>query len=94
MDKELVDDYMEPAGYRFAETPLLSVIKWGSTAFYSIDVELIKFWENRGFEFTVDGNLEHYSYGKELLENGMPAWPEEGSIMQMDGYIIVNLQND
>lgn len=94
LDKELIDDYMEPAGYRFAETPLLSVIKWGSVAFYSIDVELIKFWENRGFQFTVDGNLEHYSYGKALLEKGMPAWPEKGSIIQMDDYIIVNLQND
>lgn len=94
LDKELVADYMEPAGYRFAETPLLSVIKWGSTAFYGTDIELIKFWENRGFSFTVDGTIEHYAYGEELLEKGMPAWPEEGSIIQMDGYILVNLQNN
>ena len=61
--------------------------------FYSIDIELIKFWENRGFRFTVDGNLEHYKEGNRMREEGMPAWPEEGSIVQTDGYIIVNLDN-
>ena len=93
LDEELLEEYMEPAGYRFAETPLLSVIKWGSRAFYSTDVEMIKFWENRGFQFTVDRNLEHYKYGEKLLEAGMPSWPEEGSILQMEDYIIVNLDN-
>lgn len=94
LDEELIADYMEPAGYRFAETPLLSVIKWGSVAFYSTDIEMIKFWENRGFRFTVDRDLSHYKHGKELVEAGMPSWPEKGSILQMEDCIIVNLNNN
>lgn len=94
LDDDLLEEYVDELGYVYAETPLLSVIKWGSVAFYSNDVELIKFWENRGFSFVVDGNLEHYAYGKQLLAEGMPSWPEEGSIVQMDGYIIVNLENN
>lgn len=94
LDEEMIQDYMEPAGYRFAETPLLSVIKWGSVAFYATDIEMVKFWENRGFQFIVDRNPEHYLYGKELLEEGMPSWPEKGSILQMEDCIIVNLDNN
>lgn len=94
LDEEMVEDYMEPAGYRFAETPLLSVIKWGSVAFYATDIEMVKFWENRGFQFIVDRNPEHYLYGKKLLEEGMPSWPEKGSILQMEDCIIVNLDNN
>lgn len=94
LDEEMIQDYMEPAGYRFAETPLLSVIKWGSVAFYATDIEMVKFWKNRGFQFIVDRNPEHYLYGKELLEEGMPSWPEKGSILQMEDCIIVNLDNN
>lgn len=93
LDDNLLESYVNDLGYVYAETPLLSVIKWGTVAFYGNDIELIRFWENRGFSFVVDGNQEHYKYAKQLLEDGMPSWPEEGSIIQMDGYIIVNLGN-
>lgn len=93
LDEELLEEYMEPQGYRFAETPLLSVIKWGSTAFYGHDVELIKFWENRGFTFVTDRELSHYEYGRQQIAEGMPSWPEAGSIVQMEDYILVNLDN-
>lgn len=93
IDDDLLAEYMEPQGYRFAETPLLSVIKWGSTAFYAHDIELIKFWENRGFTLVADRDLSHYEYGNRLVEEGMPSWPEEGSIVQMEGYILINLDN-
>lgn len=93
IDEELLAEYMEPQGYRFAETPLLSVVKWGSTAFYGHDIELIKFWENRGFSFVADRDITHYEYGNQLVEEGMPSWPEDGSIVQMDGYILINLDN-
>lgn len=93
IDKDMLASYLGPHGYRFAETPLLSILDWGTWAFFNTDVELVKFWESRGFDFEEDRDIEHYDYARELLKQGMPSWPEEGSIIQMDGYIIVNLDN-
>lgn len=89
VDPEIFAKYNTPYGYAAAETPQLSMIKWGATAFYGFDRELIAFWKMHGFTFTEDGNLNHYEEAKTLMENG-PVWPEKGSIVQMDDYIIVN----
>lgn len=93
IDSEMLPSYIGPYGYRFAETPLLSVLDWGTWAFYRTDVELVKFWENRGYDLLEDRDIGHYEYANKLIENGMPSWPEEGSIIQMENYIIVNLDN-
>ena len=92
IDEDIFEKYNTPNGYVAAETPLLSTINWGATAFYGFDRELIKFWEMHGFTFEEDGVLEHYDYAEELMKDG-PVWPEEGSIVEQDDYIIVNFGN-
>lgn len=92
MNEELFEKYNTPAGYATAETPQLSFINWGTTAFHYFDRELIKFWEMHGFSFAEDGNLEHIANAKEMMKDG-PAWPKEGSIVEMEDYIIVNFGN-
>lgn len=90
LNEELLDKYYDAQkGYAFAETPRLSVIEWGASAFYGFDRQLIKFWKMIGFTFTEDGSLEHYREARELMEDG-PVWPEPGSIVEQDDYIIVN----
>ncbi len=89
VDKDIFEEYNSPQGYAFAETPRLSFIEWGAVAFYGFDRELIKFWEMHGYQFVEDGNLAHYEEAKALMKNG-PIWPQEGSIVEMDEYIIVN----
>lgn len=89
LDEEIFEKYDFPEGYAAAETPRLSVIDWGATAFFHFDRELIKFWSMHGFTFTEDNNIEHYDEARELME-GKPAWPEAGSIVETDSYIIVN----
>lgn len=89
VDEELFEVYNTPRGYAFAETPRLSFITWGATAFYDFDRELVKFWKMHGFEFQEDGNLDHYKEARALFQDG-PSWPEEGSIVEMGDYIIVN----
>lgn len=89
IDPDIFEKYNTPYGYAAAETPQLSMIKWGATAFYGFDRELIAFWKMHGFTFTEDGNLSHYEEAKTLMENG-PVWPQKGAIVQMDDYIIVN----
>lgn len=89
VDPDIFEKYNTPYGYAAAETPQLSMIKWGATAFYGFDRELIAFWKMHGFTFTEDGNIDHYYEAKALMENG-PVWPQQGSIVQMEDYIIVN----
>ena len=75
-----------------AETPILSVVKWGARAFYGFDRELVKFWKMHGITLYEDGNQSHYEEAQKLFESG-PVWPEEGSVVEADGYIIVNFGN-
>lgn len=89
VDPEIFEKYNTPYGYAAAETPQLSMIKWGATAFYGFDRELIAFWKMHGFTFAEDGNQAHYDEARELMKDG-PVWPKQGSIVQADGYIIVN----
>lgn len=92
LDEELFEKYNTPMGYATAETPQLSFITWGATAFYGFDRELIKFWNMHGFSFTEDGNLGHYDHARAVMKNG-PVWPEAGSIVETDDNIIVNFGN-
>lgn len=92
VDEELFEKYNTPYGYAAAETPLLSTINWGATAFYGFDRELIKFWKMHGFTFVEDGNLAHYEEAKRLMQDA-PVWPQAGSVVETDEYIIVNFGN-
>ena len=92
VDESLFEEYNTPYGYTFVETPHLSFISWGATAFYQFDRELIKFWNMHGFNFREDSDLEHYKAAKEIMKGG-PAWPKEGSVVEMEDYIIVNFGN-
>lgn len=92
VDTGLWEKYSTPEGYAAAETPLLSVVKWGARAFYGFDRELVKFWKMHGITLYEDGNQSHYEEAQKLFESG-PVWPEEGSVVEADGYIIVNFGN-
>ena len=89
IDEDLFAAYDTPDGYLIGESPHLSFINWGATAFYHFDRQLIKFWAMHGITLYEDGNLTHYEDAKELMENG-PVWPQKGSIVEMEDYIIVN----
>lgn len=92
IDEEIFAKYDTPKGYVAAESPLLSFINWGAVAFYGFDRELIKFWEMHGFSFVEDGDIGHYYEAKAMMQNG-PVWPEKGSIVETEDYIIVNFGN-
>lgn len=91
VDEEIFDKYdVEGKGYATAETPALSMIEWGIYAYGMPGSELIKFWEMHGFTFQWDDNIQHYEDAWNMMQDG-PAWPREGSIVEMEDYIIVNL---
>lgn len=90
LDEDLWEKYRTEEGYVFAETPMLSFLEWGMTAFYGFDRQIIRFWEMQGYDFTEDNDLSHYAEAGEEMRDG-PAFPEEGSVVEKEKYIIVNL---
>lgn len=93
IDERIFAKYDTPQGYAVAESPQLSFINWADKAYYGFDRELIKFWKMHGFTFTEDGNLAHYKEARKLMQ-GAPVWPQEGSIVELEEYIIVNFGSE
>lgn len=90
LDEDIWEKYRTEDGYAFAETPLLSFPEWGMTAFYGFDRQIVTFWEMQGYDFTEDNDLSHYAQAREEMQDG-PAFPEKGSVVEKETYIIVNL---
>lgn len=51
-------------------------------------VELIKFFKYLGYDFKT-GTMDMYNEAKKI-ENDLPNWPQKGSIVEMEEYIVVN----
>ncbi len=88
VDERIFDKYNTPYGYIAAETPVLSMLDWGATAFYHHDRELIKFWKMHGVTLNEDTDIDHYEEAGHLMEDA-PSWPFPGSVAELDEYIIV-----
>lgn len=90
VDPELLSLYNTEHGYAYVQTPFLSVIDWGTGAFYHTDVQLVEFMRMHGHDLTADHNYDHYLESWEIDED-MPHWPKEGSIVDMESYILIHL---
>lgn len=88
IDEHLLDKFYRDYGVWVAQTPSLSVIDWGREAFDSGE-ELMRFFGMHGHEIRTLDDWELYQKVKEQAI-GMPSFPEEGSIVDMGEYIIVN----
>lgn len=88
IDQHLLEKFYFRNALQVAQTPTLSVIRWGLEAFDS-NQELIQFLHMHGHQFNGvnDVNLIR-SYS--VSHADMPAWPKEGSIAETEDYIIIN----
>lgn len=88
IDPHLLEKYYRRNHIWVAQTPSLSVIGWGMSAFDG-NQELIKFMEMHGHSFVgVEG--EAYIREVALVHQDMPVWPAEGSIKEEEEYIVIN----
>lgn len=69
-----------------------SYISYGVNGFNEVNTELLKLFSYYGFDFK-QGTTKMYEEAKKLM-HAMPGWPQNGSIIDMGEYIIVNLGND
>lgn len=92
--KEKYYAYETPA-YVSAETPIISAMSWGITAFDGTCQQLINFWNMHGIGgihcLTDMALIEEAE--KIRTEENMPAYPQDGYIKECDDYIIINMSN-
>lgn len=94
LDEHLKEKYYQNGYYCFAETPFLSVLKWGVDAFDSTNIQIFNFWRMHGHTFIMEKDLDKYHEAREYAESSsMPSWPQDGFIEEKENYIIVKLGN-
>lgn len=89
LDPHLKEKYYTPYGYSFAGEAQNSIIEWGLYAFGYPGLELKHFLEMHGYSLQVETDKTLLEKAKSFAEQ-MPKWPEEGSIAEMDGYVVVH----
>lgn len=88
IDEHLLEKFYREYGVWVAQTPALSVIDWGRSAFGS-DAELVRFFRMHGHE--LEPYLEAGNYeAAEEYSLSLPSFPAEGSIVDVGDYIIVH----
>lgn len=91
VDEHLLEKFYRPYGLWVAQTPSLSVINWGKYAFDD-DSELIKFFVMHGYDLKPQLDKNVY-YDAEMYALDLPAYPQQGYIVDMGGYLLVNLKS-
>lgn len=93
LDPHLKEKYFSDSGYVFAETPVVSVLQWGATAFDGTSGQLIEFWKMHGYQsFHCESDLNVIEEAEQIREKeNMPGYPDDGYIAEYNNYIIVNL---
>lgn len=91
LDPHLKEKYYTPYGYSFVGDLKDSVIEWGLYAYGKPGLELQNFLEMHGYSLQVETDLELHAKAEAFAQGeGMPGWPEKGSIAVMDEYVIVH----
>ena len=79
-----------PEEKRLADMDVESVIDWSAVALEQGGAFLVDVFHYLGYEDVQSGDLALYVRARE--ENGdMPAWPEEGSVRELEEYIAVRI---
>ncbi len=88
LDEHLLEKFQREYGVWVAQTPSLSVIEWGRTAF-DTEEELIAFFAMHGYELKAyAGKTPNLEAEKEAVS--LPHFPAEGSIVDKGDYILVH----
>ena len=89
-DPYLIEKYYTPYGYYFGGEAQYSVIDWGLWAFDKPGFELANFLQMHGYQIYSTDDTEILQMLQDY-SGTMPEWPAEGSVTEMDGYVIVHL---
>lgn len=69
-------------------------MQWGLTAFDGTAAQIFNFWEMHGHSFICETDLDKIAQAEELREElQMPAYPQNGYILDCGDYILINLES-
>lgn len=89
LDPHLKEKSYKPYGYTFAFDMYHSMIEWGMYAFERPGRELVNFLRMHGYGLQmVDDKALLEKAG--LFSESLPRWPQEGSIAEMDGCVVIH----
>lgn len=89
IDENVIQNFYRAQGIWVAQTPALSVLDWGRYAFGD-DQEMARFYEIHGQKLVPETDLSKYEEATAYAAAHMTHFPEEGAIVDMGEYIIVN----
>lgn len=92
IDPHLLEKFYRRGNVWVAQSPALSLIGWGMDAFGN-NRELIHFLELHGHHFIGVDDNELIQQAKSTYYD-LPAWPQEGSIVETEDYIYVSFGNE
>ncbi len=90
IDPHLKEKYYAPEGYSFVGEASFPMIQWGFDAFDGTNREMHNFLKMHGHSFGLVTD-EQVIEDAWRIGDTMPSWPEEGSITEQDGYILVHI---
>lgn len=97
IDPHLKEKYFDNNvhAYAVAESPIVSTLQWGVTAFDGTSQQLIAFWEMHGIDsFQCVKDQDVIEEAEQIrLANKMPGYPKDGYIREEAEYIIVNFSD-
>lgn len=90
-DINIPQNFFDSVGYLYVEVPNLWLYAWGQNAFEEGPVELSKFYAMHGYEIIpgTGGNYQEAS----IVNANMPAFPKDGSIVELEKYIVVKVSD-
>jgi hypothetical protein len=88
---KMPERFFDDVGYLYVEVPNLWFYTWGQNAFEEGPVEISKFYSTLGYEI-IPGTTGNYQEAK-IVNADMPGFPKDGSIIELDKYIVVKLSD-
>lgn len=89
LDPHLKEKSYTPYGYTFGFDMYHSMIEWGMYAFVAPGRELVNFLNMHGYSLQTVTDEALLKKANDFAQ-ALPKWPAEGSIAEMDGYVIVH----
>lgn len=90
VDPHILEKFYRPQGVWVVQAPMLSVIEWGRTAFGN-NKEIANFFELHGWFMVPCMDQETIEWAQQYaVDKELPRFPQEGSILDMGDYVLVN----
>nr|MCR4587082.1 hypothetical protein [Lachnospiraceae bacterium] len=91
IEPSILEPYRNDDGYKYGQSAASSTLAWALSSFGDGDVELHNFMRLLGYDL-VQGDVDTVTMAIEATNaNPIPSWPQAGSILETNDFIVVNI---